>query len=364
MPASIVRTVNGKDLDREAFVTLLCETIDELTQENPEGARVQDIVANWGDPAWQTLEARHTLNRELVKLFARKKPVVVRGERGYYRVATAFRIQGNSGHKAYWGPAVEAAIANGGFIEYSAIREIFGIAPRAPSRVDYDVRDPGFRKGRKRIPLADRFPDHDWGNESQDLALREALKRCDDLAHHFPDRGLWNLVDHRLNAIPLEARWARLLFYYGTEALSRPAKHDKLTQGRHQRANFNGWLRSVGGAYRDARITRGLEIEDLMKIESLQSAVMRVAQQHDDRQGYLDWCALPERPDDLGSRPKAFGRWTDRRDWAECVLDMFEDGHPPTHELALTHWHTTFADFYRLDPVALSRGLIIPPLTK
>lgn len=369
MPKEIARTVNGVSHGRAEYVRLLCTTIDKIRGDIPEeefvGARVDDIIQMWGDPAHDTPDGRRILAQDLFRLSTRQNRALDPISRGRYVVHPNYRRQGNNRFEATEKTVIPWLIDNGGFMSHTAIRERLGLKARLGT-----LRKPKSNLSHTPKPASiDRSEEglaaiH--ATDSEDTDLRFVLSRSQIIRSDFPVRNLWNLSFPLLDAIPLEGRWAKVMIEHAVAQVCMLRKkadaHEASDLPRLGAQETHTYFKQVGATFRRLRQDyHNVSTAALFRDPILRKAVEATAAQHEGRFGFLDY--LEQRGNPLRSKaidnyPPAYHDAEGEDDWAKVVLWMFEDGDYETHLTVRTPFYKAFAAHFWVDAPALSRGMI------
>lgn len=360
------REVAGQLYSYNDFIELIIKTMDDLGQgRDDEACTCQEIATAWADPYWLSPEGKLELaNFLLQKSRNGSRVIFTKVSYGRYKVANRVKVFGRTAHEQAEKQIVPMMIENGGFIHYRTIRQSYGFEPRAGTLMPVRNMKPGGGAERRRAQTVASF--NAKGATGYDDGVRRAIMQSEIIRKDIRRQGLYNLPYAMIAAIPLEARWAEMMLFSGLKLANAQTKRrwHKTWGNAEQRDARKDFLFSVGDAYRRVREVQELEYADLMEDDAV-AAVIREVGAHRDLAPFrraFEESLLPHDDPTTATRapPPEYKVGTRPEDWPHVVMAMFENGKRHAHIPALTRFHRVLSAFYKMDPVWMSRGLIVP----
>lgn len=355
----VQRIVNGRDYPITEFKELVMSAL----MQQPAGIASADWVIQFlNDPTWQTPAKRKEIYDLLFSMSRAAKPRIEQAERGVFTVNKAYLTRGLDGPHELERHVIAFLKANGGLAKRSELVKHFGYAERYEAQ-NFDRMLKRSAKVRRDFNIRDRAPEETIP-ENRPKPLSNAVGRAvpETRVKRFRSRlareqGFYNLHPEQLHRMILQPRWAQRYFrlcYWGMPGI----KQEGDTQTAAEETDL--FLRAIGRRVQRLREYVGWDLDDIVERPALRTALNAAIFRYSRNDRALQREAGENR---------VTGELADAHEVRVLFFARFEGGDDENghdlfrfkaHAALRDDFYIALADLFNLDPVALSRGLMMP----
>lgn len=355
----VQRIVNGRDYPITEFKELVMAAL----MQQPKGIASADwVIQSLNDPSWRTPAKRKEIYDLLFSMSRAAKPRIEQTERGVFTVTKAYEVRGLDGPHELERHVIAFLKANGGLAKRSELVKHFGYAERyeaqnfdrmlkrsAKVRRDFNIRD--------RAPI-ETIPENRPKPLSNVVGAHVPETRVRNKRYRLArEQGFFNLHPDQLHKMILQARWAHRYFrlcYWSLPGI----KQEGDAQTAAEETDL--FLRAIGRRIQRLREYVGWDLDEIVERTELRTALNAAIFRYSRKDRFLHRLA--------GENP-ATGEFADAHEVRVLFFARIEGGDDENgidlfrfkaHAALRDDFWIALADLFNLDPVALSRGLMMP----
>lgn len=357
------RVINGKVFPDREYQHYLIAALK---------AQPDDVVssADWccrffGDPDWDCVEARDAVYRKLLQMASGKKARIERSDRGVFRVKKVYDVHGLDGVHELEKVVTAFLKENGGLARRRDVMDHLAVSHRGEA-ISVDHTLARSHRIRKDFNLPDRDP-------VDAMPENRAAPLSDVVGKHVPEmrvqprryrlarlKGLLNLHPDEIHRLVLEGRWVGRFIGLSFWVQSNAGETTALDSSKE----VDAFLRNVGRIAQLMRERHGYTIDEIVDRQGVREALNAAAFRYTRKEPQLRRLA--------GENTRA-GTDADAHELRVLLYARFEGGEDEqgqdlyrvrAHTSMRTDFYEALAGVYALDPVAFSRGLLMPAVAE